>query len=224
MDDSYFDSFKDRFNLVNSYSYVIGSSVSRDDYSLDALTKEFIGFINTFTEYDSIYVLCHSFGAFLALNYLKTKRLNPQIKKFIFSNWIYNGSWIEEFTKNHPETLNFEPQDSFRESTKMYLKYYFKEHEKFESVLDKINYNDQLYNCISSTFTRNDFSSELKRHNNLIDSISSSSDCITTSSYIENICAKVGLRNFAIENSGHFPFLEQYEKFEKILERIILEE
>jgi len=214
-DESYFYPFlnplKDNYIL---HSYTLGSSSK--DYTFKSLISELESVIAGIDK-NEIYILAHSFSSILTLN-LSEKTLH-KITKIILSNWIYNSEWIENFYENYPEERNYLSQ-SMRDDSFHYLKYYFNDQEKGRDVLSKIKFNDNLQKTVGDYYLESSHEKNLGLFHSKIFSISSDFDKITTKNYILTGAQKFNLKNFNIEDSSHFPFVDTPNDFLHLVRHI----
>ena len=223
-DDSYFYPY---FNDLSSYfdikSHTLGSQVFKDKITIEDLVRELTDNLNKVPN-EHIILLGHSFGAALIIELLNSQ--NHLIKRtqcIIFSNWIVNNKWIEQFFQNYPETAKLEKKTCLREMTLGYLDYYFNDSIEGKNVLDKIQYNSKLYFSFSNYLTSLDLESKLSKISIPIVSISSENDAITPKSYITYNASRFKIQNHDISNAGHFPFVEATNDYNKTIINICKE-
>ncbi|MBD65035.1 MAG: hypothetical protein CME62_07495 [Halobacteriovoraceae bacterium] len=214
-DQSYFYPY---MNFLKRYfelhSYNLGSILTK--YSLEGLVAELGDHISQFKRNSKkVYLFAHSFSSILTLK-LNQDILN-KVDKIILSNWVYDHKWISIFYKQFPQYkgLSF---NSLKEMTLFYNSVYFENTVDGAKVLERIKYNDKLQKSVAGVYTKElslDVSLQLNSHK--IISISADKDKITPDTYIQIANLKYKLEKIRIDNSSHFPFIDQPKVFEEKL-------
>ena len=216
MDDSYFPPYLD--NVKNNFeirSYVLGSTT--DEYGLSSLVRELEDQLDKISHKDHS-ILAHSFASILIAKI--SKEYIDRADKIILCNWIADNKWIETFFKNH-EGVDLSQYSDLKSQTVALSDSYFVNQKLGKKVLDKIVYHDNLFNSVQHIYENLNIVDEFSERKDKLVSISSSNDLITTKDYIERNCKKIGIRNFNIENAGHFPFVDSPKVFVDTLRVII---
>lgn len=220
LDDSYFHPyFENYLNKINIkiHSYRIGSTV--DVYSINNIIAEIEQHIKMIND-DKIIVLSHSYGAFLMLMHHRT--FKPTSIKYIFSNWIYDYSWLDMFTSNNKNLEQTCPQGDLKTRTLHYLDCYFENALIGTEVLNKINYNDKQFDLLSEESKLiTDLEYEIKQIRDRLTSICCCDEKLIQFEYIHNICLKYNLKSYEIKSKSHFPFNDNPDDFFQIIKEIL---
>ena len=216
MDDSYFYPYLD--NVKNNFeirSYVLGSTT--DEYSLSSLVRELEDQLDEISHKDYT-ILAHSFASVLIAKI--SKEYIDRAEKVVLCNWVADNKWIEKFYENH-KGIDLSRYSDLKSQTIALIDSYFVNKELGKDVLEKIVYNDELFNSVQHIYGDLDLIDDFREKKDKLVSISSSDDFITTQAYIEGNCKMIGIRNFNVENAGHFPFVDSPRIFVDTLRTII---
>lgn len=208
-DDSYFFPFFDKLReQFVIHSYKLGSRT--DDVSFEGLVNELESYLENIKA-DELYIYAHSFASTLIANidFSAWKK----IKLAVLSNWVIDSKWIDIFIQSFPEAQKIEWKN-LRQATLEYAPYYFENLELGKSVLQKINYDDELYLACNGIYAGLDLRDKLV-------SLSSSQDKITTQKYIELACQDIGIKNYNLVGVGHFPFIDDWKEFSRLINSIV---
>jgi pimeloyl-ACP methyl ester carboxylesterase len=221
LDDSYFfpylNSLKKNVNLL---SYQLGTRCSKKDfYEFSDLVDELNEVIARIK--GEVFILGHSFGACLALS-VSNENLG-RVKKIILSNWVYDGSWIQLFYDNFPETKKMPKCNNLAEESFQYLPYYFVDLQKGKKVLERISYNDKLQSDFGDYLSMLDLDSKVSDLKEKVVSISSDQDKVTPHEYIKKITNKFNIKNHNILGAGHYPFVDKTNEYCLVLQELFKE-
>lgn len=216
-DDSYFYPYLLNLKEVYQeiYSYKLGSRVS--NYSIDSLVQELHDYTSSLE--GEITYLGHSFGAALLIEAFSGLPCAKNIK-LIFSNWISDNKWIDEFFKNHPEAKVIGAGLDLKRRTWKYIQYYFIDLAEGEKVLKRIGYNDEIFEAFSEYLANLNLDQKIQALQSKTYSIHSTEDRITTKTYINKIEKKRGIESYTVKNAGHFPFIDNPQEFLQVIRKI----
>ncbi len=202
-----------------NFSYTAYTQGSVKDIKQFADFKDELQLIIDKNSGKKIYIIAHSFGALIALSWLK--KIRPQRGvHLVLTNWVYNFEWLEKSYAKNQETFDNEPVDmKLAEKYLYYLPLYFENLEQGSIILKNIQYSDRLSNIYSETKTLN-FERVLELNSSMITSVSSTAEKLIDPDYISEICKKLNIKNYLINSSSHFPFSEDPNTFIKLLSKI----
>ena len=223
MDPSYFMPYCGEVN-GNLYFYKQGS-INEDANSIFCLVEE----LNQFIEMNNILnpiLMGHSFGGALALEFIK--EYPGKIKSLLLSCPVFSIDWVDEYVKNTPDGEDeyvlrdeLSESDNYLEECMFYKDKYF--HYNFttiaESIFKKIDYNLVLRRKINESYlnkfdcTETVSSLEMKT---LL--IYGALDEVVFPAHIEKFYSlNSNILSHKFNNSKHFPFIEEKEKFTRIV-------
>ena len=221
MDHTCFSPFVDgltsRFNLV---LHTCGHSGILD---MQGLVSELDDVISGLDSSQKIYLVAHSFGACVGVEYMKSGMYKGRINGQVLVGWIHDPSWMSLFMENNkdykepsiPEDLSGDARFKFMVNAEWNL--YFSEQNRSlaEQVLSGMTYNSALMENIFCTYHKDfDLTPILKGLEIPVCSIIASGDAVVDKSHIRDGESHIkNLRSEVIEDAGHFMFCEQPQKF-----------
>lgn len=214
LDSSYFGSVFEE-NLAG-YNFI------KPDFNLnkfDNIDSQSLELENLIRKYDPAYVICHSFGAILFLYYLKQSKNFST--KALFTNWVYDYSWLDEFKINNKSLYENDNSNNIHESMIHYNPIYFEDSQLGLKILGSIKYNDSVCKRVTSDAMNLNLESTLFEHYSQIKSLHSKEERLIPKHYIENITNKFKIENYYIDGKSHFPFIEYPDSYFKILKEIL---
>lgn len=173
MDDSYFYPYlADLKRKHNVISYTQGERLlQKSRITIGDLLEEYNSILTEIP--GEVTVIGHSFGACIAVNYWC--ELEHKIEKLVLCNWPYDNKWINEFYTKYPETIEFSCFDYRTQNLKL-LSYYFMDQIKGKEVLEKITYDQNIFESIGDYLSNLNLDDFIKRARHKIVSISSRDD------------------------------------------------
>lgn len=210
----------DNFGLV-FYEYQGDDDLGVNDLMNEL--KEVVDFLMNTYPNKNIHLLGHSFGSVLAIEYISKWRCD--IASVIFISWIYNSKWFEKSevkrkglvdeirqSSSGQEQIN----DSNLRAMRDFLSFsrlYFT--EKFisegENILKESKYRGNLfYNLMDTYLSKFCLKDKLKNIETSVLSIAGIEDGVVDYDYIlEGVSLIDNVKHVAIQEAGHFPFLEK---------------
>jgi DNA-binding Xre family transcriptional regulator len=219
-DDSYFYPYFTNHlskDSIKTHSFVIGQEIN--SYSIDSACDEIEAKLQNIGSED-ITILGHSYGAFLVLfHHFKYK---PQNYKYIFSNWIYDYSWLDKFIANNKKLVDSCPSDNLKNRILHYCELYFEDKSIGLEVLNRINYNDKLNLMLShESKAITNLSNQLELMQKNMISISCQNEKLIPISYINSICKRYEIKNYILNSYSHFPFIENASEFFAVIKTFL---
>lgn len=209
-----------RIKNAHVFSYTLGESLQENQYNIENLSIELLRNLERF-ESSRLILLGHSFGAALIIKaYSEIQKRFSNIESLIFSNWICDNNWLKYFFENEPEYSSLKLKGSLKDRMLQTYDYYFSS-KGFESVFQKIKYNDALLLKITTEFKNMNLNKHLSNISTPIYSISGSQDRIVCNNYTDSLCVLHDIPNYCILNVGHYPFIEAQDDFIRIIEKIL---
>lgn len=217
-DDSYFYPYIENAKPIYDeiISYTLGSDTL--EHSIENLQSELSKKISSID--GPCTLLGHSFGGALCIETLSNSPELQKKVKLILSNWIYDSEWIDIFNEDHPESAAISEVDGFRERTLAYLPYYFVDQSVGKATLEKIEYEEEVFDALSPYILNLDLRAKIENLKIPVFSIASELDVITPPKYLADINLPAGSKTFQIKGAGHFPFIERPVEFLAVLESI----
>lgn len=216
----YMSAIKEKFHVL-SYEYA-----SQDETKMSSLVLELKAIIKSLKG-KKIHLLAHSFGAALAIEYLK--EYSKDIASNIFISWIYNGDWFKESellsSAFEEKILNSDlaglSAADLSAATKndfvAFAPLYFPPSslEEGTELLKKLDYRGEVFFDLMKNYLPTfDLKSILSSIDRPTLSILGKSDALVNLEYIKKGCEEISnVDEEEFEGAGHFPFLDFPDRF-----------
>lgn len=231
----YFDSLINRLSInYDLFSYDQGTQLSEkpQNWSISNLVIELHTIIKKYSN-RKIYLLAHSFGSVIAINYALKYFINIPL---ILISWIYDSDWLDLFQSNNRNLEEVElklkklnettsnPNTRLKNRLLTYASYYFPERnvEIGKQLFNSLNYYPQITLDIESKWINEvSLKKDIENLRGPIVSIAGIEDKIVFPDYVA-IGAKLNLnvQHFELA-TGHFPFIDDLENTALIIEAFI---
>lgn len=231
MDASYFLPYlQSPFQTYELIVYTQGEKAHSHD--IDSLVLELDNIVNQFKG-DRIFLLGHSFGGALALEYMA--KYGKKIAGLILCAWVHSHTWSKVYSELAPkidETPLLKNQDEVSsEDEKCLLEFLFYKdlyftkrfHDEGERVLRHVKYNAKLREAIVSSYMGAfDCERTLRETTVPVLAIAGGQDRVVFPKHtreIRKIFPKAHYLEF--DRVGHFPFIEDPERFNSVVNNFI---
>ena len=224
MDHSYF--LPHLSPLAERHALILYRQHQNGETTMDGLIVELERVLKTIKN-ERLLILGHSFGAVLALEYM---RRNPKanLAGLVLVSWVYDRDLFklaqaknpELFTKMEAAEAAIEREfakasvdERYQRRTNAWAEAYFAPEcvGKGRQVLSAIHYNDSAYQSLGSSYMGSfDLKSSVKALRLPCISIAGTSDRVVDAEYIRagaRLNSKI--RHVEIQGAGHFPFVEK---------------
>jgi pimeloyl-ACP methyl ester carboxylesterase len=208
-------------NLEGDYKIIHFNYELISPANLGSVISQFDNILSTLDLNNTI-ILAHSFGAIIVLAHFRTTKII--VEKYIFSNWIYNYDWLNDFILNNKAYLdaNYNNSTSLKARMLSIVDLYFDDHHKGTSTLESLNYFDFAFESLNNEAKSLSFTSEVQQLASKIISISCLNDRIVSFKYIDAVVEKYKIKSIVLSNGAHFPFLQNkslfFDKLNHVLE------
>ena len=199
--------------------------------------KELIFNLDQFVDsigYENIFLLGHSFGGVLIIEYLS--KFERKITKAIILNSPLDATWTDVFYDKYAlyekarfvelETLNLSGDDYYQRSTQIYAPLYFSTYNsEAKSFLRSIQYNYQLVSNLSGYMGSFDLTNLFKKLKLDILFLYSSDDQIILSEHIQqksDLLLQSNLYPRKLDKVGHFSFVDDLKLVKNEIECFLL--
>lgn len=217
-----FESFQNKD--IKSITYTHG----QNGKTIEAFVEELDNIVKSYPKHE-IYLLGHSFGGCLALEYMDKHPKN--IKKACVLNAPLSRDWADEWAKAYPNykekelteiSQSLKPDDQFKMISSIYGDLYFSNYEESERnfLLNGVKYNMETYTAMEEYVSTADYTKIISNLRIPTFFIYSNNDQVVLKDPVErvlkhmnsDICEKI-----FIDNVGHFPFIETPRKVNELV-------